>query len=77
MRLSGHRFLADLVPVLELFLKIAVRADLAGVDQVGEEKALLLNQSQGETYISVQVKSRDSHGRQVEKKRGRCWAWER
>ena len=34
--LAGHHLAADLVPVQELGLEVAVIVDLAGVDQVGD-----------------------------------------
>ena len=38
MCLSGDRFPADLAPVQELLLQIALGIQLAGVDQVGDEQ---------------------------------------
>ena len=40
MCLSGDRFPADLAPVQELLLQIALGIQLAGVDQVGDEQGL-------------------------------------
>ena len=41
VRLSGYCSLADLVPVQELGFHVALRIELAGVNQVGDEQVLL------------------------------------
>ena len=41
VRLSGYHVFADLVPVHELDLDVAVRVDVSGVDQVGYQEFLL------------------------------------